>query len=112
MPKLLYPKCPTVTYYYDPTVEFLLGQLFHTLIYNEVGLPPLWLVVLSWACLLGYIEKPLTTKPFLILSKSLRETLGHSSKKNGSRTNDETRTPGRTLLESEMRKIVSNLHRR
>lgn len=51
MPKLLYPKCPTVTYYYDPTVEFLLGQLFHTLIYNEVGLPPLWLVVLSWACL-------------------------------------------------------------
>ena len=21
---------------YDPTVEFLLGQLFHTLIYNEV----------------------------------------------------------------------------
>ena len=94
MPKLLYLKCPTVTYYFDPTVEFLLGQLFHTLIYNEVGLPPLWLVVLSWACLLGYIEKPLTTKPFLILSKSLRETLGHSSKKNGSRTNDETRTPG------------------
>ena len=91
MPKLLYPKCPTVTYYYDPTVEFLLGQLFHTLIYNEVGLP-LWLVVLLG--LLGYIEKPLTTKPFLILSKSLRETLGHSSKKNGSRTNDETRTPG------------------
>ena len=40
MPKLLYPKCPTVTYYYDPTVEFLLGQLFHTLIYNEVGLSP------------------------------------------------------------------------
>ena len=38
MPKLLYLKCPTVTYYYDPTVEFLLGQLFHTLIYNEVGL--------------------------------------------------------------------------
>ena len=59
MPKLLYPKCPTVTYYYDPTVEFLLGQLFHTLIYNEVGL--------SLKTRLGWwIEKPLTTKPFLI----------------------------------------------
>ena len=67
--------------------EFLLGQLFHTLIYNEVGL--------SLKTRLGWwIEKPLTTKPFFILSKSLRETLGHSSKKNGSRTNDETRTPG------------------
>ena len=84
MPKLLYLKCPTVTYYYDPTVEFLLGQLFHTLIYNEVGLP-LWLVVLLG--LLGYIEKPLTTKPFLILSKSLRETLGHIGKKNGRQKN-------------------------
>ena len=55
-------------------VEFLLGQLFHTLIYNEVGL--------SLKTRLGWwIEKPLTTKPFFILSKSLRETLGH--KKNG-----------------------------
>ena len=57
-------------------VEFLLGQLFHTLIYNEVGL--------SLKTRLGWwIEKPLTTKPFFILSKSLRETLGH--KKNGKR---------------------------
>ena len=57
-------------------VEFLLGQLFHTLIYNEVGL--------SLKTRLGWwIEKPLTTKPFFILSKSLRETLGHKKNRKG-----------------------------